>query len=129
MTDAERKLWAALRRRQLNRWYFRRQAQIGPYIADFVCFDAKLVVEVDGGQHAFDAERDAVRTAWLKSRGFHVLRFWNHDVLLNREGVLRMIWEELWVQENLLAKPTGTAEPPLPNPPPQGGRESPEPAA
>ncbi len=89
MTDAEKKLWQGLRARQIDGWQFRRQAPIGPYFADFVCFARHVIVEVDGGQHSL--ERDAPRTAWLEGRGFHVLRFSNTDVLLNTEGVLDVI--------------------------------------
>lgn len=87
MTDAEQKLWRALRRRQVKGWRFRRQAPVGPYIADFLCFDPRLVIEVDGGQHAYSPS-DEKRTAFLNQKGFHVLRFWNHDVLQWTEGVL-----------------------------------------
>jgi len=87
-TDAERKLWQRLRSRQLNA-KFRRQATIGPYIVDFLCIEAGLVVEADGGQHS--TESDAARTAWLKSRGFRVARFWNNDILANIDGVLQSI--------------------------------------
>lgn len=88
LTDAERRLWARLRRRQLDGCQFRRQAPIGPSIVDFVCFARRLVVEVDGGQHAIHQEGDAKRTAWLESQGFEVLRFWNNDVLANTDAVL-----------------------------------------
>ena len=94
-TDAERKLWEVLRNQQLAGHKFRRQAPIGRYIADFVCFERKLVVEVDGGQHAIDTEKDAARTAWLKFQGFCVLRFWNNDVLGNTEGVVQTICKAL----------------------------------
>jgi len=87
MTDAEKKLWRALRRRQINGWRFRHQAPVGPYIADFLCFDPRLIIEVDGGQHA-QSLSDEKRTAFLNQKGFHVLRFWNHDVLQRTEGVL-----------------------------------------
>lgn len=90
-TDAERRLWRALRRRQLEGHRFRRQHPIGPYIVDFVCLSAKLVVEVDGGQHAQTEERDAARTAWLESRGYRVLRFWDNEVLSNIDGVVQMV--------------------------------------
>ena len=69
---------------------FRRQVPIGPYIVDFACFQQRLVVEIDGGQHLGDA-RDETRDAWLEEHGFRVLRFWNHEVLKNPEGVLEMI--------------------------------------
>ena len=90
-TEAETRLWQSLRDRQLAGAKFRRQTPVGPYIADFVCLAAKLIVELDGGQHAENAEADAVRTAWLEGRGFRVLRFWNNDVLVNTEGVLEEI--------------------------------------
>ncbi|MCY3761999.1 MAG: endonuclease domain-containing protein, partial [Gemmatimonadetes bacterium] len=88
MTDAERHLWSKLRRGQLGA-RFRRQQPIGPYIADFYCAAARLVVEVDGGQHA-GAQRahDTRRDRWLRDEGYAVLRFWNTDVLANTDGVL-----------------------------------------
>ena len=91
-TDAERALWKILRGDALNGLRFRRQFPIGTYIVDFVCFDARLIVEVDGGQHNGSAH-DAQRDAWLKSQGFEVLRFWNNDVLQNIEGVRQVIVE------------------------------------
>ena len=94
-TDAETRLWLRLRDRRLAGAKFRRQAAIGPYIADFACFPARLIVELDGGQHAQDADADAARTAWLEGQGFRVLRFWNNDVLANTEGVLERILEAL----------------------------------
>lgn len=90
MTDAERRLWTALRDRQLDRVKFRRQHPLGPYVLDFFSEELKLVVELDGGQHA-DSKVDAARTAWLTSRGCKVLRFWNNDVLRNLPGVLDTI--------------------------------------
>ena len=89
MTDAERVLWRALRRKQLDAMRFRRQQPIGPYVADLYCAAARLVVEVDGGQHAEGA--DATRDAWLAALGYGVLRFWNNDVLGNIEGVIETI--------------------------------------
>ncbi len=73
---------------------FKRQVPIGRYIVDFVCFDKKLVIEVDGGQHA-DSESDQGRSQWLADQGFHVLRFWNNEVLNNTGGVLEVIVERL----------------------------------
>ena len=108
-TDAETRLWAVLRRRQIEGARFRRQAPIGPYVVDFACLAERLVVEVDGGQHARQQDRDAARTAWLESPGFRVLRFWNHEVLGNIEGVAERIAGALRAS-------------PLPGPPPQGGR-------
>ena len=92
-TDAERLLWAALRGHRLNGASFRRQVPIENYIADFVCHAALLVIELDGGQHFSDeAERkDAGRSAVIKAKGFKVLRFSNHDVMTNRDGVLETI--------------------------------------
>ncbi|TWT99980.1 hypothetical protein Pla108_09240 [Botrimarina colliarenosi] len=93
MTDAERKLWRSLRCEQLRGWKFRRQAAIGAYIVDFVCFDAKLVVELDGGQHntAEGKHHDLRRTAWLESQGFRVVRFWNHDALEDADALVEAI--------------------------------------
>jgi very-short-patch-repair endonuclease len=92
-TDAERRIWAALRAHRMKGASFRRQAPIGPYIVDFVCHAAKLVIELDGGQH-FEARHlasDARRDAFLAREGFRVLRFNNYDVMTNREGVLETI--------------------------------------
>ena len=91
--DAEKLIWNALRAHRMNGASFRRQTPIGPYVADFVCHAASLIIELDGGQH-FEAEhmrRDARRDAFLMSKGFRVLRFNNHDVMTNREGVLETI--------------------------------------
>jgi very-short-patch-repair endonuclease len=87
MTDAERKLWFALKDRRFAAFKFRRQVPVGPYIADFLCFEKRLIVEVDGGQHA-DSVSDAERDNWLAQNEFQLLRFWNSDVLQNLEGVL-----------------------------------------
>jgi very-short-patch-repair endonuclease len=91
-TDAEIRLWSRLRRKQLEGYRFRRQHPLGPYVVDFFCATAKLIVEVDGGQHAEDGE---ARTNWLEARGYRVIRFWNNDVLANTEGVLHMILDAL----------------------------------
>jgi len=88
-TDAERLLWKHLRTRHTEGLKFRRQEPIGNYIADFVCYEKAVIVEVDGGQHC--EERDGERDRWLSSQGFRVLRFWNHDVLMNIAGVVEMI--------------------------------------
>jgi very-short-patch-repair endonuclease len=89
-TDAERRLWRLLRDRRLSGLKFRRQVPVGPYIVDFLCVAARLIVEADGSQHAENA-RDEVRDAYLTREGWKVLRFWNHDVLRNRESVLDTI--------------------------------------
>ena len=92
-TDAEHKLWQAIRCGQIGDCKFRRQAAIGNYIVDFVCFDARLIVEVDGGQHNEPSvrEKDVRRTTWLESQGFRVLRYWNHDVLVDTDAVVEAI--------------------------------------
>ncbi len=90
MTDAERWLWFHLRNRACSGWKFRRQHPVGPYVADFACVRAGVVVEVDGGQHAGRAADD-VRTRYLESCGFIVLRFWNDEVLLRTGLVLEAI--------------------------------------
>ena len=94
MTDAERKVWFALRDRRFAQFKFRRQVPVGPYIADFVCFDARLVIEIDGGQHAESAS-DRRRDRWFVANKFRVLRFWNNDVFSNLEGVLSIVAESL----------------------------------
>jgi len=96
-TDAERKLWFLLRDRRLSEIKFRRQVPFGRYILDFVCFERRLVIEVDGGQHA-DSAGDETRDAKLKSEGFQVVRYWNNDVLKNPEGVLTDILARLEVK-------------------------------
>jgi very-short-patch-repair endonuclease len=99
-TDAERRLWWQLRNRQLEGWKFRRQYPIGDYIADFVCIDAKLIVELDGGQHSEQRQYDENRTRDLEKAGFVVLRFWNNDVLTNSEGVIEEILRMLHPTDN-----------------------------
>jgi very-short-patch-repair endonuclease len=94
LTNAERKLWYALRDRRFEDFKFRRQFPIGRFIADFVCFEARLVIEVDGGQHVENA-RDQYRDRWFTANGFRVLRFWNNEVLTNLEGVLTVLAEAL----------------------------------
>src|ERR1700729_2031189 len=90
-TDSELRLWRLLRDRRLSGFKFRRQVPIGPYIVDFLCVSAKLVVEVDGSPHA-ESLPDEARDAYLESQGWKVLRFWNNEVLRNREGVLETIY-------------------------------------
>lgn len=93
-TDAETKLWLALRDRRLEGYKFVRQAAIGRYIVDFVCRDQQLVVEVDGGQHN-ESRADKLRDAALAQEGYRVVRFWNNDVLGNLNGVLQTLLQEL----------------------------------
>jgi very-short-patch-repair endonuclease len=112
-TDAERKLWWHMRHRlALPASHFRRQVRLGHYIVDFACHALKIVIEIDGGQHAEQSRRDARRTKFLESEGYRVLRFWNNEVLTNIDGVLEVI------QSAVLATPT-------PTPPHKGeGKES-----
>jgi very-short-patch-repair endonuclease len=116
MTDAERRLWRVLRCHQLKAFKFRRQAAIDKFVVDFVCFSHKLIIELDGGQHndTLMIEYDRERTKWLGSRGFHVLRFWNHDVFENLNGVVDVIWKTL--QETCLV----STSPPSPTLPAEG---------
>ena len=98
MPPAEQKLWAQIRRKQLGGFRFRRQHSIGPFIADFVCIEAKLIIELDDDQHGFgDGVRDAKRDGYLESENWQVLRFWNNDVYDNIDGVLEPIWSQLTV--------------------------------
>jgi len=90
-TDVERRLWQKLRSRQFERFKFRRQRPIGPYIVDFVCLERGLVIELDGGQHEMHRADDERRDAYLHSAGYRVLRFWNNDVTQNLDGVLQAI--------------------------------------
>jgi very-short-patch-repair endonuclease len=95
MTEAEKVMWNKLRDRRLDGVKFKRQKPIAGYIVDFVALDLKLVVEIDGGQHAERVVQDAARTKVLVESGYHVVRFWNHDVLGNIEGVLEALIQEL----------------------------------
>jgi very-short-patch-repair endonuclease len=106
-TNAERHLWKHIRTKQIEGLKFRRQEPIGRYIVDFVCYEKGVVVEVDGGQHS--EEVDAERDEWLRTQGFEVLHFWNHDVLLNIEGVVETILKNC------------TQRSPSPTPPIKGG--------
>jgi len=90
-TKAERKLWQALRNKQIEGCKFRRQQPIDPYIVDFVCFKRKLIIELDGGQHAANREIDENRNRFFNLNGFNVLRFWNNEVFENVEGLLAVI--------------------------------------
>ncbi|WP_201316559.1 DUF559 domain-containing protein [Dyella sp. EPa41] len=94
-TDAERRLWRYLRREQLAGCKFRRQFPIGVYIVDFICVPARLVVELDGGQHLEAQAYDARRTRVIEAAGYRVLRFWNDDVLLRTDAVLEEILRHL----------------------------------
>ena len=113
-TDAETLLWRRVRSRQLQGLKFRRQFPIDRYVVDFFCAEARLIVELDGGQHALQVEADKARTTMFSEMGYLVLRFWNNDVLSNIDGVLETI---------VLAIKPQAFEPPHPNPLPQGERE------
>ena len=90
-TDAERNLWFHIRNRQLEGWKFRRQLPVGQYIVDFACAELRIIVEIDGGQHAEQILYDLNRTKILQSKGYKVVRFWNNEVLGNIEGVLEAL--------------------------------------
>jgi very-short-patch-repair endonuclease len=90
-TESELRLWRLLRDRRLSGFKFRRQVPVGPYIVDFLCVGAKLIVEADGSQHA-ESRHDNIRDAYLAGQGWKVLRFWNNEVSQNREGVLETIY-------------------------------------
>jgi very-short-patch-repair endonuclease len=98
-TDAEQRLWKLLRSKQLAEYKFRRQHPIGPYIADFACFSAKLVIELDGGQHAERIQYDEQRRLVLERAGWRVIRFGNPDVLANAEGVAETVLTALSKQQ------------------------------
>ncbi len=93
-TEAEKLIWKYLKTKHLGGLKFKRQEPIGNYIVDFVCFEKDLVIELDGGQHAEQLEKDSARDIWLHSQGFKVLRFWNNEVFENIEGVLETIMRE-----------------------------------
>ena len=108
MTEAETRVWRMLRAHRINGHKFRRQVPIGRYIVDFVCQEARLAVEIDGGQHDHSSPRETERSDLLQNQGYRILRFWNNDVLANPDGVLETIVNEL-------------AAPPPPSPPPRWG--------
>ena len=139
LTSAERKLWKGLRLLNQDGYHFRRQAPIGPYIADFAELRALLIIECDGDDHAEAAAvvRDTRRDAWFENQGFRVMRFSNHVVRANLDDVMHAIVVQLGMRpyDNLSAaevtatrvQKSAIGIPPLPGPPPQGGRESPGP--
>src|SRR3954464_5357008 len=107
-TDAERFLWNRLRRRQLHGYRFRRQVPLGNYIADFVCIEARLIVEVDGSQHERHVAYDQERTPYLEQRGFQVFRVWDNEALTETESVLEAIMNMLvaTTQQQIVARET-----------------------
>jgi BirA family biotin operon repressor/biotin-[acetyl-CoA-carboxylase] ligase len=98
MTDAEKRLWSHLRARQFCGVKFTRQFPIGGYIVDFACRSLRLAIECDGGQHG--PETDTARTAAIEAHGYRVIRFWNHDILENTDGVLETIAAEIALARN-----------------------------
>jgi len=94
-TDPKRLLWSRLRRRQLDGFRFRRQRPFGPYVCDFICLEAKLIVELDGSQHAEREGYDANRDDFMRSYGYRVVRFWNGDVFTRTEIVVETIFDAL----------------------------------
>lgn len=92
-TDAEKLLWGYLRNRKFENLKFRRQEPIGKYIVDFLCYEKKLIIELDGGQHNLFKEKDLIRDEWMNKQGYKVIRFWNNEVLNNIDGVLISIKE------------------------------------
>ena len=114
-TEAEQALWKHLRLCQLGEYKFRRQQPIGWYIVDFVNFEKRVVIELDGGQHSQQVDYDAERTAWLNAQGYLVLRFWNNQVMKEVEAVKAAILQVLEDGRNTTSHL---------NPPPQGGEET-----
>jgi len=94
-TDAEKKLWHCLRDKRLGGIKFKRQQPLGPYIVDFCSFESKVIIELDGGQHAKEAEKEAKRTRYLSERGYKVIRFWDNEVLSSVEAVQEVLLEKL----------------------------------
>ena len=109
-TDTEKLLWRRIRMWQVDDYKFRRQQPLGRYIVDFVCLEKRVVVELDGGQHAEQSANDMRRDEWLREQGFIVLRFWNHEVVQNIDDVTEKIFQTV--------KST-----PFLSPSPQGGRK------
>ena len=113
-TAAEDILWRHLRRLEVKGSHFRRQVPIGPYVADFACLKARLIIEVDGSQHGNEdnSRSDETRTRWLNSEGYRVMRFWNNDVMSKTDAVLEAIHDSIAVTPPRL--------PAAGDPPPQG---------
>jgi very-short-patch-repair endonuclease len=97
-TNAEAILWRHLRQLETRGTHFRRQVPIGPYVADFACLAARLIIEIDGSHHGEDdtKKRDEKRSQWLEAEGYRVIRFWNNDVTQHTEGVLDVIYAALY---------------------------------
>jgi very-short-patch-repair endonuclease len=121
-TEAEKKLWQHLRQAPFKQHHFRRQATIGPYFADFASHQLKLVIELDGGQHAGSAS-DEMRTRYLEAFDYRVLRFWNNDVIGNMPGVLSAIDAAIETALTTDSESAETPPTPDPSPPKAGGGE------
>ena len=104
-THVENRLWSLIRTKRLKGYKFKRQYIIGAYIVDFICLEQKLIIELDGSQHLDAAEYDKERTHFLNSKGYHVLRFWNNEVLENTENVLNVILESLASLDLIISLP------------------------
>ncbi|MBI4063665.1 MAG: endonuclease domain-containing protein [Elusimicrobia bacterium] len=107
-TDAENKFWRLLRLRNIGGYKFRRQHPIGPYIVDFCCLKKRLVIELDGGQHARSIGYDRQRTEFLQARGYRVMRVWDNEALTNADGVLEKVLEILEEKPLTLPSPRFT---------------------
>ncbi len=106
-TNAETVLWRHLKKLEPHGTHFRRQVPLGPFVADFACMAARLVVEIDGSQHSDEPNkaRDDARTCWLESEGYRVIRFWNNDIVQNAEGVLDVIYGALYGSRDSETRP------------------------
>jgi very-short-patch-repair endonuclease len=113
-TKSEAILWSHLRNRQIEGRKFRHQVWIGPFVVDFVCLKAKLVIEADGSQHLDNAEYDHHRSLFLEGEGFCILRFWNNEVIENIEGVLELVRDRLLSQTRPSPSPASRGPLPLP---------------
>jgi very-short-patch-repair endonuclease len=124
LTDVERLAWRKLRSRRFAGYKFRRQMPVGRYIVDFVCLERKLIVELDGGQHNEQVDYDQARTEWLKSQGFEVLRFWNHEVFEDWGAIEEVIWGRLHSGSGVSAQTLNRSrkKPSPPTPLPRGER-------
>ena len=121
-TDVERLLWSHLRSKRMEGVKFRRQHPFGPYIIDFISLEAKLIIELDGGQHSTGStlEKDKIRDQYCRDKGFKVLRFWNNEVIENKEGVLTVIRQAVLDAKSIWSNTDHT---PSPTPPPEGAED------
>jgi very-short-patch-repair endonuclease len=94
-TEAERKLWNQLGAKRMEKFKFRRQQPVGPYIVDFICFEKQLIIELDGSQHMQQMEKDVERDKWFEEQGYTVLRLWDNEIFENLNGVLDSIRQNL----------------------------------